>query len=280
MFNWLKKFCIYLLKNPGFYWLKKIVANFPRCKGRRIISQYLYPLHRTAIHNIRNFFANNHFLSKSSFEKLEDPSNLDNHFNHLASKLRDAIAACIKHEPERLHCTIKLTDGWEEQKSPEKYKIWTIGRSTPIGDRPYDVGPEKFRVVGNDTSFAAPMGCYDGRYKWEHYYPCFSCNDLVRYVQFYRDSRENHLNYYKACIDFPIHVEQVVKGQCATHTIGFVTFDSRSIGAFTNMPCIFDYRDNLDGYKDALDKCPVFHLGGIIVDTLAAILASRYPEEG
>ncbi len=239
-----------------------------------IIVEILGALHWSGIHGIRKFIVDGHLLDEQSldenFEALEA----------LATRCRDAFAANLGVEKNRLHCSIKLCEGSEGSLKAE-WNIWTLARSelSPKDPPRGPLGPEAGQLAGKNTAYAALTGCSDGKTEWAgvRTFSCFCCGDLRKHGE-YVNARSNWWDYYKSGIVFPLR--WLNKTETSMKVKGFLSFDSKLRNIFGATPCIFDYKDDYGRYYDKLSKSHVYHVGGIMADVLATTIALQDKDEG
>ena len=254
--------------------LKRIV--YPRDLPKLPVSQQantvdvrvLAALHYSAIHGIRRFAVKGHLLRPDRL--VEDAEA----FQSLANECRNAMASAIQQEWNSLHCTIKLCKGTPALPKAD-WVIWTLARSEASTSYPAtlrgEFGPDAGQKAKENSAYAALIGCSDGKTEWgTRVYPCFCCNDLTKYDE-YVNTRENWRDYYRAGIVFPLR--WIKEPEPEINIKGFLTFDSILTDVFTRAPCIFEFKNDLKGYRKQLICCPTYHVGGIIADVLATAIA-------
>jgi len=260
-----------LLKTPKYIKLLAHIAGYLREAGlgrivltirEKIILETVLRIHWDAIHSLRRFSVNDHFLGV-----LGNRDNPTEPFEDLAEGIRDVLARIIAVDAHTLHCTVKILQGTQDIQKKD-WKVFTVARSTPI-NRPAEYYPT-FHLVGRNSTFAALVGCDDPSNKWlPNAHLCFACNDLTKHDK-YECSRENWRRYFWSTVVFPLRYRKIVQQE---HRImGFLTFDSRSTKVFGNIPDIFDFKDRPDEYNQRLLMSAVFHVGGMIADILATTM--------
>lgn len=227
----------------------------------------LMTLHRDAIHAIRKFAAEGYFRVILEYEKLYGP------YEDLANCCRNAMASALKCQQRDIDCTIKISKG-EKGQPNEEGKVWTFARSTVSPARPEDLGPDCFRKIGENSMFAALVGCKDRKTNWYPYRYCsFGCNNLPAFDN-YDDTDDDWETWYRSALVFPLRFEAYSKGEDKHHDyiIGFLTFDSLDTNIFEGIPSIFHYIGEPVDYEHELMKCDAFHVGAVIADAIATAL--------
>ena len=107
-----------------------------------------------------------------------------------------------------------------------------------------------------------------------HAHVCFSCNDLTKHETF-ECSRDNWQRYFKSTIVFPLRYKKIK--QRKHEIVGFLTFDCKFSNVFGNIADIFEFKDKPEEYNHKLLSSTVYHVGGLIADTLATAI---YLQEG
>lgn len=193
----------------------------------------------------------------------------------MADACRDVVADMLYLEEPTLHCTIKLLDG--TPNDPKKaWRVSTVARSTPCG-RPAEYRPT-YHTVGKNSSFAAIVGCSDSKMNpWRVPYSCFCCNNLSASDIRYADSREAWDEYYLSALVLSLRLKRIPT-QKNFEIIGFLTFDSPYVNAFTGMPNIFNYlnKNERDKYEEKLKFRSLFHYTASMADILTTVLYMKF----
>jgi len=247
-----------------FVWIVRLLRKIGadrviRDYRSRFILGFVTKLHLESAHQIRTFSIHKYFLGAidNSLKPYEP-------FENLANALRNTLLEMIELPSQRLHCTIKICNSIEDLPKSQ-WKVYTIARSLPYRGRE-EFGPSVYHLIGSNSSFAPLVGCNDRKNTWlPLVYSCFACNNLTKHSERYDNSRDNWSNFYRSTIVFPLRYRE----NHEIKIIGFLTFDSNQIGAFGNIPDIFDYKDNPSAYEEKLSYSSVYHIGGIFADTLA-----------
>lgn len=234
----------------------------------------LSKLHLKAIHRIRSIA-----LSRANLEAL---SKSHEHLEELATDCRDVMADVIEAWPDSVHCTIKLCDR-RKAKNKGQVKVYTIARSRGSDTRPRQFGTEHAHLVGENSAFAALVGCNDRKNVWgPRVFKCFACNDLRDHGN-YDCSRTDWDAYWRSTCVFPLRFRAPDGDH---HVFGFLTFDSPKPGAFRGLPNIYDYHNNAhskkkgnDEFDRLLEYRSAFHIGGILADTLSTMFLPMLQEE-
>lgn len=198
------------------------------------------------------------------------------------------MAELCEVERNKMHCCIKLLEkvapnqqkpgppqhGGKRRKKeqpsekPEPLRVTTWVRSEPFDQRGKDIGADNAVRICTNSVWCCLQDRDDGKTRWSGF-TAFSCNDLQRESHRWQCERANWADFYKACVVFPIRLP-LSRHQYLN--IGFLAFDSPQAGAFRGVPNIYDHLQDPTGYKEKLDKSAVFHLGGLLADTIAAVL--------
>ncbi len=235
--------------------------------AKAIDIQVLTSLHYSAVHEIREFAVKGYLTDRFKDDELA--------FQLLADKCRDSVAAAIQLDPEMLQCSIKVCEGTEEIAKPD-WDVWTFARSEQlipdIGLLRGESGPGSSQKIRDNSAYAALTGCFDGKIDWgPKAYGCFCCCDWKRHEECYVDSRSEWLELYRAIMVFPLRwIEEHEKGIAIK---GFLSFYSLLPDVFTGVPCIFECKNNREAYFRKLTYSVAYHVGGIIADILATVIA-------
>lgn len=225
-------------------------------------------LHNEAIHAIRSVFIDRQQLLVHNFKKSGEV------YEFLATKCRDSFAAVIGLDPDRLHCSIKLRETIKDVRIANQ-KVWTLARSTSFTSDPVILQRNlrkeiKEQTVGTNSASAALVGCSDGKTNWLGKYNCFCCDDLEKYPK-YVNIRPGWPKFYKSTVVFPLRWSK--RGEGELEVSGFLSFDSNLKNIFSEIPCTFEYQHSPGEYYKKLYESATVHVGGIIADILALIIA-------
>jgi transcriptional regulator with XRE-family HTH domain len=236
-------------------------------RGSTTLIALITALHNEAIHAIRSVVLNRLLSLSEDFKKSAAI------YEFLATKFRNAFAVGLGLEPDRFHCSIKLVD--LKNGNVAERRVRTLARSEACTADPAvlraSLREETHQTVGMNSASAALLGCSDLHRNWGANYNCFCCNDLTKYANEYDNARSNYQDYYKAVMVFPLRWSERGKSQITVR--GFLAFDSELTNVFPNTPCTFEYEHSAEAYyKDLCESVP-FHVGGIIADVLATVIA-------
>lgn len=233
--------------------LRRVVANV----RNRFVLGTLSKLHLEAIHAIRTFALNR--------ESIQDNELTYSALEGLANGCSKVFADVLEAQTKDIHCTIKLCGNGQDLPK-EEWQVYTIARSVPC-ERPAEFGIESAHLIGHNSDFATLCGANDRKNTWyPNVFSCFICNDLASHTN-YDCSRVNWQSYYQATAVFPLRYRRPAAK--LHHVIGFLTFDTLDTSLFSEVPCIFHNRDKKFEYERNLSFSSVYHLGGILADTLA-----------
>jgi len=239
---------------------RHIIANF---RGRVMLGT-ISRLHVDAIHEVRRFGISQCSLQIDDYDQLE----------HLADGCRDVMADVLQVNATDLHCTIKVCQG-KDVLPKEEWMVYTIARSSH-SNRPTEFGQDYAHLLGHNSAFAAVSGANDRKNNWStRIYSCFLCDDLKKYETF-DCSRENWQLYYQATAVFPLRYRK--NGDLGHTILGYLTFDTKNLEIFAGLPCIFKMNDQVEAYEKAISFLSMYHVGGIMADTLAMALEPLFDE--
>ncbi len=228
---------------------------------QRFIWGTVSQIHLGFAHSVRDFSID---ARREGIAKLEPGRLLK-----LVESARDVICQFLEVSPELVHATIKLF-GPSDSDRKEDACIHTIARTMHQG-RPVEFFPNHFHLAGKNTSFAALLGCEDGRTQWsKHPLPVFHCPDLTKQPD-YRCSRENWDLHFTTTLVLPLRY--IEPSNLQHQFAGFLTFDSLECGLFSGVPNAFDHREKgCDTYNALLARSPLVHTTGILADILSTVL--------
>lgn len=203
---------------------RHMIANF---RGRVMLGT-VSRLHVNAIHEIRRFGINQSSLEIDNYDQLE----------HLADGCRNVMADILQVNATDLHCTIKVCQG-EKGLPKEEWKVYTVARSSH-SNRPTEFGLDHAHILGHNSAFASVSGANDRKNNWRsRVYSCFLCDDLTKYETF-DCSRKDWQLYYQAAVVFPLRYHR--NGDLGHTILGYLTFDTKNLEIFADMPCILGMR--------------------------------------
>jgi hypothetical protein len=189
----------------------------------------------------------------------------------LCTKFNAIMCDLLEIDTNNMHCCIKVF-------KENEISVETWVRSEPFDERAIDDDPNLHPVAENST-WSALLGKFDGKYNWERKYCCFSCNDLLKYGENYKNSRRGWSRHYKSTFVIPLKFPIYENGKLVLCIIGFLAFDSPKKSAFPSLPDIFEYRETPErqsDYKTLLKVSAVFQLGAVMADILTLSLKSTY----
>ena len=218
-------------------------------------------IHLSAIHAIREFAVKGGFGVVVNYDYPLKP------YKELANACRSALAATLKFPPGMFHCTISYCGGSSQGKPTGQRKVWNFAHSENDCDRKPLLGPDDATVVGNNSSYAALLGCKDRLNEWKHRFRCFACDNLPE--DLYDDADKNWKTWYRARLVFPLRYQTYdKKGFPIDKITGFLSYDTLNTEIF-GVPSIFDHMDDPVGYANEHKVLAVCNAGGIIADCLA-----------
>lgn len=263
--------------------LERLVSSIVDKHGKEIFSTLFEKLagsrpkniayiHFEAIHEMRRFFVAGIPWGEDGFRKEE----FQIAYRSLADKFRDTMAGVLDEKPDLIHCTLKVCAASLKDRK-EDWRVWTIGRSTTQFRRG-EMGPQKSHIVGQNSSFAALVGCTDrenqGKHKWpDSPHLCFGVNDLSEH-EYYDETMAEKVwqASYITTLVFPIRFKKEEHNP-EHYFCGFLTFDSLKAGIFDLPTDIYDYKDDPHGYALSVANCSAYNTGCIIADVLALAIA-------
>lgn len=208
----------------------------------------------------------------SSFSDRESFEGYHRECTLMLERVRDIFAKIIGLDGQSLHSTIKIIPKSHDPAQFGSWEVWTKVRTQEDHSR-FEIGPESCKTIGQNSALAALAGCNDTKENyWKYYYPCFCCNDLVKYGHRFADNRINPVDFYRSTLVFPFRHEETKQGRRQIRVKGYLTFDSRNRKVFRKVPCNFEHKDDFAKYKDKLYKSPVYQAGAIISNVLVRTL--------
>jgi len=229
--------------------------------GQEGLTVPLHIIHLSAIHAIREFTV------KGGFGVVVNRDSPLRPYQELANACRNALAGTLGCAPEMLHCTISYCGGAVSGKPTAYREVWNFAHSEIDCDRHLPLGPDQATVVGNNSSYAALLGCNDRRNEWKHRFRCFACDDLPE--DLYDDADPHWRTWYRARLVFPLRYQTYdTQGRPIDNITGFLSYDTLEPEPF-GVPSIFNYVDDPAEYAKQHEALAVCNAGGIVADCIA-----------
>ena len=237
----------------------------------RVVVKTLQSVHVDVVHEMRDLAV--------TWTEFKDFERVYREAEDVCTGCASGMRSILELKPSELHCCIKLFALNDQPNQPREQRIATFARSQPSDSRPAEIGLEYTNPIAKNTVWSSILGLPDEETNWKTPYSCFACNDLQKNQHLIRCDRKMWYTYYKSALVFPlkyVNHEASVKHQ--VKVFGFLAFDSPKIGAFGNIPCIFEHRDQTKWgeYNTQLADSSAFQLGAIMADVLSAFLKPVY----
>ncbi|MCC5830705.1 MAG: hypothetical protein JJU36_14760 [Phycisphaeraceae bacterium] len=234
-------------------WLSKLTGLqrlYARLKLRVPLNAYRH-LHKELIHKLREIDIN-----------AQDPEHAAVLCSRIASNYLDAACEMIAYTLSEPRDTHKLCGCIKLFVSDDQVRLATWIRSKNSDGRPVRLD---FSGATGNSVFAALTGHSDGKTHWPKL-RCFACGDLCSQPRYVNSRGNDYKLWYRSVLVFPIRLDHDT-------IIGFLAFDSPKVNFFGRLPCPYDFIDKPTDYHDELEECALYHIGGIISDTLAIVLS-------
>lgn len=187
----------------------------------------------------------------------------------VCTKCRELLGDFLGLDKHDLHCCLKVMLPADEPA--ESDRVATLARSNPLDDKP--CGLNDAHPVEKNSVWSALLERNDGKTGWNRF-NCFSCNHLHQHKSVFRCSREAWWDYYNSVLVYLLRYP--VLHSPDHNYVGFLAFDSPRAGVFHGLPDVFEYCSDVSGYRNALTKSAVFHLGAVCADALSTFLLNAY----
>lgn len=252
-----------------FEFIKVIIFIYPlfkkgknrlkrRLKLRVPLNSYR-ALHSEVIHKMRDL---------SSCGDIDNSDHLSI-YRDMSKEIRDildnscSLLALILNQKQWLNSVCACVKVFVEDNDGPKVATWSRSKNSEHRPIRHDFTP-----IDKNTVFSSLLGQKDGIRQWPHF-RCFTCGDLFS-EENYANSRKNTdwKKWYRSVLVFPIRISP-------DSVIGFLAFDSRQKRFFGDLPNSFKYWETPMEYHSVLEECSLYHIGGIIADTLAIIMKDK-----
>lgn len=242
---------------------QKSSAERKKSTSNKICSKFLEQFHQKSIHDVRDLIIKQMLGSSKDY--------IMSKFKSIADSYRDTMACVLEASPDELHCTVKIFVEDHNETEISKYKVFTLVRSSDPNNywsgRPLEYGSSHSHLAGENSSFAALLGIPDRKNTWpSNAYTCFIANNLEKCSN-YDSSGLDWAKHHKSTVVFPIRYFD--SDEHCPNIVGFLTFDAKK-NIFAKKD-VFSIHSSAE-YHKRISALPLFHVGGIMADLLAASL--------